>query len=53
MSISKEKVFTMAAALTIIKSAVVQVVGPDVKNLDTIVFNSLAKVIDVKKGNNK
>lgn len=50
MAIKKEHVFTLTAAFNIIKSAVTQTVDGPVKNTDKIIFNSLIKAIDTKKG---
>ena len=48
MSIKKDHVFTMAASFSIIKKAVSQISPCKSKNTDTIIFNSLNKVISKK-----
>jgi|BioPla2DNA2_1021312.scaffolds.fasta_scaffold65179_2 hypothetical protein len=50
MAVKKEHVFTLTAALNIVKAAVTQTMGTTVQNIDKTVFNSLIKAIDNKKG---
>ena len=53
MSYKKVQVFTLAAALGIVKSAVQQVLNTKSTKTDSIVFNSLNKAIEKKKSENK
>lgn len=53
MSYKKAHVFTLAAALGIVKSAVKQVSTSNTTKTDAIVFNSLNKAIAKKKSDNK
>ena len=50
MSYKKVQVYTVTAALGIVKSAVNKVTGTSTKNVDSIVFNSLNRAISKKKG---
>ena len=53
MSYKKVQVYTLTAALGIVKSAVKKVTGSSSSNMDTIVFNSLNRAISKKKSTNK
>ena len=53
MSYKKVQVYTLTAALGIVKSAVKQVTGSTTSKTDTIVFNSLNRAIANKKAGNR
>ena len=53
MTYKKVQVFTLAAALGIVKSAVKQVSNSSTTKTDAIVFNSLNRAIAKKKSDNK
>ncbi len=53
MSYKKVQVYTLTAALGIVKSAVKHVTGSSSSNVDSIVYNSLNRAISKKKQVNK
>lgn len=53
MTYKKVQVFTLTAALGIVKSAVKQVSNSSTTKTDAIVFNSLNRAIAKKKSDNK
>lgn len=53
MSYKKAQVFTITAALGIVKSALSQVTGSESPKTDSIIFNSLNRAIAKKKSSDK